>query len=252
MKQFNNTTTKQGIIQDCESLCKLGDGGISGNTILLAKFTGWVNDAWDKVAMKILTVDKNWRWDDFHYGAAYAANTGYPIATTNLEDGVRDYVLPRATNSSDQSTLWKLYKVRLKDKNGNWYTLDPLGADDDEIAESGKPTKYRLIANSIRLSARPSSNDLTLTAGIQVWVQRAFVPFTNSDTTRCPGFVSAFHHLLAYDASAQFLLPNDSNLAASYITLFNGGLGDVEVHYAQRNDDSRTTKRMVPNVENTR
>lgn len=251
--EFNNVAlTNDALIQNCESLSKLGNGGISGNTVLLAKFTGWINQAWEKVAMAILTVDKNWRWDDNHYGSSFEANTAYPIATTNLVDGQRDYILPRATNSSDQSTLWKVYKVRLKDSNGKWFTISPLSADEDEIAQEGKPTKYRLISNSIRLSGPPDSDALTLTAGIQVWFQRAFVKFTVADTIRQPGFMSSYHHLLCLDASATHLLPTSTELSAGYLALFKSGLEDMKVSFAQRNDDPQTTKRIVPHLESTR
>ena len=246
--EFNNTAlTADALIQNCESLCKLGNGGISGNSILMAKFTGYLNQAQDKVALAILTVDKNWRFDDFNYTTPNA----FPIATKTLTDGVRDYILPRATNDLSQSTLWKVYKVRLKDINGDWYDLIPLSADENEIEDSGKPTHYRLIAGSVRLSGPPSSTAVTLTAGIQVWFQRSPTRFTTAFTTQQPGFMSGYHFLLALDASATFLLPTDTKLAGGYITLYDKGLENLKNSYAQRNDDPKTTKRMVPFIENT-
>ena len=249
--EFSNTTSKDGIIQNCESKCKLGDGGISGNAILLAKFTGYINQAWEKVAMRILQVDKNWRWDDNNYWNQ--ASNAIPVATHDLEDGERMYILPRSTNSADQSTTWKVYKVRVKDINGVFYDLLPLGADEDETSNgSGKPTHYRLVGNNIRLSDPPSSTGVTLTGGIQVWFQRAFIKFTSSDTTKQPGFISSFHHLLELDASATHLLPTDKALAADYITLFNAGLDQLEIAFAQRNDDPKNTKRLIPHIESNK
>lgn len=247
--QFSSTSGKNGIIQNAESLSKLGDGGISGNTTLMAKFTGWVNDAYYKVARAILTVDKNWRWDDFNWTSPNA----FPVATNTLVSGQRDYILPRATNASNQSTLWKVYKVRIKDLNGEWYDLVPLSGNEDETDNgSGIPKNYRLLANSIRLSDPPLTGKVTLPAGIQVWFQREFVKFTTSSTTEQPGFLSSYHHLLALDASATFLMPNDSALAANYIALFNAGLNELKDSYALRNDDPNTVKRMTPKAEDTR
>lgn len=247
--EFSNTSEKNGILQNCESLSKLGDAGITGNATLLGKFTGWVNDAYHKVARAILTVDKNWRWDDYNWSDPNA----FPVATGTLVDGQRDYLLPRATNTSSQSTLWKVYKVRIKDLNGEWYDLVPLSGNQSETATgSGVPKSYRLLANSIRLSDPPLTDKVTLAAGIQVWFQREFVKFTTSSTTEQPGFMSSYHHLLAWDASATFLMPNDPQLAANYIALFTAGLNDLKTSYAQRNDDPNTVKRLTPKQEDTR
>lgn len=245
---FSDTTNKNGIIQNCESLSKLGDAGISGNATLLAKFTGWINDAYAKIAMAILTVDKNWRWDDTNWTTPQA----FPVATGTLVSGQRDYILPRATNSSDQSTLWKVYKIRIKDSTGEWYDLTPLSGDEEETDNgTGVPTKYRLLAGSIRLSDPPTSN-VTLASGMQVWFQREFDKFVKTDTTQNPGFMSSYHHLLQLDASATHLLPTNSKLAGNYLTLFNNGLEDLRSSYALRNDDPKTTKRMTMNIESSK
>ena len=245
---FSNTTTKAGFIQNCESLCNLGDTGISGNATLLYKFTAWANQALDKVANAILTVDKNWRWDDV---ASYG---NFSVATANLVSGQRDYVLPRATNSSDISTLWKVYKVRIKDTNGNWFEIAPLASDvaENDDNSSGSPTSYRLLGNSIRLSDSPNSS-VTLTAGIQVWFQRSAVQFVYTDTTtKYLPFMSSHHYLLQLDASATYWLPLDVNKVNEYIALFRSGLEELKTAYATRNDDPQTTKRLVPQVEDNK
>ena len=247
---FSNTTNKDGILQNCETLCNLGDGGITGNTTLKAKFAGWVNIALDDVATAILTVDKNWRWDDV---ASYG---NFSVATCNLVSGQRDYVLPRATNASDISTLWKVYKVRIKDTNGNWFDIAPLASDvaENDSNSSGSPTHYRLLGNSIRLSDSPNSS-VTLTAGIQVWFQRSAVKFVatgTTDDTKQPAFINSHHKLLQLGASVWFLLPTNTALANEYIALFDSGLEKLKTSYATRNDDPQTTKRLVPQVEDNR
>jgi hypothetical protein len=249
--QFSSTSGKNGIIQNCESLCNLGDAGISGNTTLLAKFTGWINDSYGKVAQAILTVDKQWRWDDSNWGSN--SNQSKPVATADLVSGQRDYVLPRATNSSDRSTLWKVYKIRIKDIDGDWYDIVPLGADEFETDDgSGVPTAYRLLNGTIRLSDPPLTGKITLTAGIQVWFSREFSRFTTASTSTHPQFISAYHYLLPLDASATFLLPTDSKKASEYMALFNDGLEKLKKAYAQRNDDPNTTKRMTPLTRDNR
>lgn len=247
--EFNNTTDKNGLIQRCETLAKLGDLGITSNAILFQKFTGYLNDSYGKIAAAILTVDKNWRWDDFNWSDPNA----FPVATGTLVTGQRDYLMPRATNTANQSTLWKVYKVRILDLNGRWYDLKPLGSDADETDDgSGRPTYYRLLANSIRLSDPPLTGKVTLTLGIQVWFQREFVPFTISDTTHQPGIRSDFHYLMPLEAAATHLMPTDLNLANQYLALFARGLEDVKLAYALRNDDPINTKRMTPAEQNNK
>ncbi len=248
--QFNDITGKSGIIQNCESLCNLGDGGITNDATLLAKFTGYVNEALNKVVSAILNVDKNWRWDDSNWGSD--DNQAIPVATCTLVSGQRSYILPRATNDSNYSTLWKVYRVRLLDTNGQWYDLTPLGADEDELEPIGRPTRYRLLRNTIRLSDIPGTGYVTLTEGMQVWFQREFVRFTTTDTTQQPGILSSFHYLLPLDAAASYLLPFDTNKANEYMVLFKNGLEDMKTAYGNRNDDAKTTRRMMPVVEETR
>ena len=149
--------------------------------------------------------------------------------------------------------MWKVYKVRVKDLNGDWYDLEPLGSDKDEIDDgSGKPTKYRLLGNVVRLSAPPLTGKVTLTAGIQIWYQREFDKFTSADTTQNPGFMSSYHYLLAMDASATYLAPTDSKLSNKYLILFENGLEKLAKTYAQRNDDPKVVSRMTPKVEDTK
>ena len=245
---FNDTSTQDGLLQSCESYCNLGPTGITGDTTLKAKFTSWINQAMDKIGSAVLTVDKNWRWDDT---ASYG---NFSVATADLVDAQRDYVLPRATNSSDISTLWKVYKVRIKDNNGTWYDLTPLASDADENNSDtqGRPTKYRLLGNSIRLSDIPDTGAVTFEEGIQVWFQRSPVKFVAGDTTKQPPFMTSFHYLLALDASANYLLPIDPNTASGYLTLFKQGLEELKTSYATRNDDPKTTKRITPYTEDTR
>lgn len=246
---FSDTSGQDGYIQNCESLCNLGSAGISGDAILLKKFTSWGNQAMEKVGTAILTVDKNWRFDDT---ASYGT---FAVATHDLLDGIRDYVLPRATNSSDISTLWKVYKVRIKDINGVWYDLKPLASDEDENNSNtqGRPTRYRLLGNSIRLSDIPDTGSVTFEDGIQVWFQRAFVKFLSTDTTnKVIPFISSFHYLLQLDASASYLMPIDPNKAVGYLNLFNQGLESLKTSFATRNDDPQTTKRLVAHTEDTK
>lgn len=82
---FSNTTTKNGIIQRIERYCGFNDGDISGNTLRLAQFTGDINVALDYTLAMIFEEGGTWQFDDSNH------STNYPIITTNLISGQRDY-----------------------------------------------------------------------------------------------------------------------------------------------------------------
>ena len=51
--QFSDTTTKSGLIQECEFWTKLGDGTISGTDLLLKQFTRLMNVRYAKVMARL-------------------------------------------------------------------------------------------------------------------------------------------------------------------------------------------------------
>lgn len=238
---FNDTTNKNGIVQLVERLCKLGDGGITNDTTLFKQITGDINQAYKKVAMAMLQVDKNWKFDDSNY-------TDFPIATINLVDQQRDYTLPASTTGGNASTLWRVNRVRVKDSAGEYYDLSLLDPQADETrtatAYTGTPTHYRMIGNSIRLSPIPNTNNVTLTAGLEITFQRSGTEFTTASTTAQPGGIfDTYHDLLAYDASATYLMPFNTQLAINYMQIFNNRLEMLKDDYKHKNTDIRDTIR---------
>ena len=227
---FNDTTNKNGIVQFSEDLCKLGDGGITGDTVLFKKFTSLLNQAYKKVAIALLRVDRTWKWDDTNY-------TDFPIATIDLVTTQRDYTLPAATSGGNASTLWKVNLVEIMDTAGLYHKIELMEDGDLETPDTGTPTKYRLIGNSIRLQNIPVTGSVTMTNGLRITFQRSLDVFTTADTTQQPGFMDAYHDLLAYDASATYLLPIDGNLAINYSTIFENRLKLLQRDWANKNDD---------------
>ena len=239
--KFSDTTNKNGIIQLVERLCKLGDGGITNDTTLFKQITGDINQAYKKVAMALLRVDKSWKWDDSNY-------TDFPIATIDIVASQRDYTLPASTSGGNASTLYRVNQVRFKVTGGQYQKLELMNIGEEETASTttGVPTKYNLVGNSIRLNIVASANS---TAGLEVTFQRSLEEFTTSDTTKQPGFMDSYHDLLAYDASSTYLLPLNTQLAVNYSTIFSNRTRLMQDDYAKKNDDSPT--RLTPNREST-
>lgn len=229
--QFSATTDKNGIVQFGESLCKLGDGGITNDTILFKQYTSYINQAYKKVSVALLRVDKTWKWDDTNY-------TDFPIGSITLVNSQRDYALPAAVSGGNASTLWRINKVSIL-VGGFYRQIDLAEPDAYEDTTTGIPTTYKLIGNSIRLSPLPISTAVTLASGLQIEFQRSIIEFTTSSTTVQPGFIDAYHDLLAYDASSSYLMPINTQLAINYSTIFDTRLKLLQKDYANKNDDAQ-------------
>src|SRR5205809_836405 len=81
---FSDTTTKKGLVQEYERECGFEYGDVSGNATKLAEFTAAVNITLDDFIKLAITSDGRWQFDDSN-------QTDYPIVSTNLVSGQRDY-----------------------------------------------------------------------------------------------------------------------------------------------------------------
>lgn len=222
---FSDITNKSGCIQFIESLCRLGDGGITNNTTLFKQITSYFNQADKKVAMALLRVDKNWKFDDTKY-------TDFPIASINLVNTQRDYTLPASTSGGSASTLWKINKVEIL-YGTEYKEVKLMDFQEEELPDSGLPTKYNLIGNSIRFKEIPNAN---VTDGIGITFQRSTTPFTTTSTTEEPGYMDTYHDLPCYDTASTYLLPIDRQLAIDYKTIFDTRLKELQKDWSRKTD----------------
>lgn len=82
---YSDTSTRQGLLQDCEDNLNFPAAGITGTTALLQQFTRLINTWYSKVVTMILASQDGWDWDDS------SLLTNNPIATRALVAGQRDY-----------------------------------------------------------------------------------------------------------------------------------------------------------------
>lgn len=200
---FSDTTTKLGLIQDCE-VRLFGDNGygkISDNENRLYQFTGLINRRQDRFVYLALTADGQWQADDTNW-------TDYPIATRDIASGTRDYQFALE--------MIQIEKVVVTDSLGKKHVIDPIDIQDEsdetklylENASTniGTPRKYDKIANSLIFQPTPNYN---YTAGIEVYFKRGPYYFLYTDTTnRVPGFPSIFHDYLSAGASLDYAINN--------------------------------------------
>jgi hypothetical protein len=247
--QFSNTTTKRGLIQLCERYCGFNDGDISGNTTLLAQFTADLNNALDDTYSTIFKAGGTWQFDDSNH-------TTYPIMTTDLVAGQRDYTF---TADGGGNLVLDIYKVTVKDEYGIYHEIYPVDQQSpdtnavnvdsfiDGIEKQGKIDRYDKTANGIFLDKVPAYN---ATDGLKVYINREGSYFTTSDTTKKPGFAGLFHEYLslvvAYKYARTHDIKNIDRLERDML-LMEQKIGD---YYGRRERD--IIRRLTPNRENNR
>lgn len=226
---FNNTTTKDGILQDCEFwLFASNYGQITNDTNLLKTFTALSNRALDSVVTTIFESDDRWEFDDTTY-------TDYPIATTDLNNSQRDYVL--------SVSHLKVIRVEAKDSNGLWVKLKPKDlvditiARDEYMKNDAQPMYYDKVANSVFLYPAPNYDS---TGGLRVYYQREPNYFLSTDTDKEAGFSSILHRLISLKACYDYAVAN--NLTDKITTLNNAitvKTDELRKFYGRRNKDEK-------------
>lgn len=230
--KFSDTTNKDGILQMIEQTTGLGDTTISGDTILKAYFTNLINYWYRLSAFFAWRVDKNWKFDDTN-------QTTFPMSTTTLVDGQRDYTLP--------TTALNLRQVEILDNSGKYYTISFIPENDTvlntqkEQEESSLPSHYRLVGNSLILYPAPLASSVTTTEGLRITTDREVDAFIVSDTTKEPGIPLVLQPILYYGACLEWSsVKGIANVQALCTRMLGNFPGLTEVageFYGKRNQD---------------
>jgi hypothetical protein len=235
--QFSDTSTKLGLIQECEDLVFGNYGDISGNTDRLYQFTRLMNEALNRVTSLILKSDGRWQFDDSN-------NTDLPIGTTDL-------VTTAGSEQQDYEfsvSHLKVLGVEVLNADGNWVNLSPLDQLDlvntgnsvtDYLKTPGMPQYYDKIGRSIFLYPKPLAAAVTETGGLKVRFQRPPSYFVYNDTTKVPGFNSLYHRLVALIASRDYALSKSLKNAKSLAELTTQAEEALVEDYMLRNGDER-------------
>jgi hypothetical protein len=238
---FNDTSTKNGIIQACEDYLGFDDGDISGNTVLLKRFTRLINDRYNLISNRIWKSAGDWEYDDRN-------QTTLPEATVDLVIGQKDYELP--------STAQKLERVEVLDADGDYqivYPFDKSEIKDIALSEyyetAGMPVRYDVIGRSLLLYPKPGSGYVTTSEGLKIYVSRDVIQFNSTATSTEPGFALNFHRLLPLGACIDYAVGKGmDSVAKNCIYLYNETLKDLEEFYARRHRDP-INPRIKPNDE---
>ncbi len=197
-----------------------------------------MNQAIDRAFHLIFRSDGKWQFDDSNH-------TDYPIITTNLVSGQRDYSF--LTDGSGNIIL-DIFKVVVAGDDGIYREVlavdqqsdyDMAGFYDGQNA-TGTPLKYDKTANGIFLDAIPSYNQ---TGGLKVYINREASYFTVSDTTKTPGFDGLCHEYVALRPSYMYAmrngLPNQEILKREMLEMEE----TIQLRYSNRMKDEKVTLR---------
>jgi hypothetical protein len=237
---FSDTTTKQGLIQDCEQLLFSDYGSISGNENLLYDFTARINRAYDKFATKVMSVDGRWQWDDTNY-------TDFPIGKTALVDGQEDYSL--------DIEFMDVEKVVILDVAGNKKLLRPIDINDPMgqvyitsiVNTGGIPEVYDKSGRSLFLYPIPNYDK---PAGLIVYYRRKPSYFAYTDTTKAVGVPAVYHRYLSLEASLDYAISKQMGVKNDLALRVKEMEADIEEWYSRRSKDE--SKFIRPIRRNTR
>jgi hypothetical protein len=144
-----------------------------------------------------------------------ARRTNYPIQTTPMIAGQRDYTMPVSEK------VLKIKRLDVTYDGTNWFRATPFddgeniwGMGNDTLTDQhfiqGAP-RYDVKYNSFWLYPMPSANDVAAGGSIRVEWSRQIQPFTSSDytsvltdSTDVPGYDDPFHPMLAEGAALEY------------------------------------------------
>jgi len=176
--QYNSHATYQDIVTMSEKLSKSNSVSFP-----IAEKTLYANEA-----MRII-----WSWIHEAYGGWIFDDrnqTDLPEATTAVVSGQSTYTIP-----TDASFI---QGVSIKDTGGTWSKLSPLtlemiqeqGSESDFMTENSSPMYYRLVGNTLKIYP---ATDYSQSASLKIQYTRDISAFSTTDTTKTPGFDTAYH-----------------------------------------------------------
>jgi hypothetical protein len=174
----------------------------------------------------------NFDWDDPY-------KTDYPIATTPLVAGQRDYQF-------DNISFLKLKRVDITYDGTNWYRAEPFdsatyqegfGNDDETDTNFDKAHPlYDPKSFGFWLYPRANASDVALGAKARIEYTRAYDEYVYTDTTKQPPIDRPFHDLIAIGAALKLpTLPNDQY--QKLLGRYQQGIAELEQYYGTRNED---------------
>lgn len=233
--QFSDTTNRRGIVELIDDTL-----GTDSTQYSVAKKTRDVNLALDRAFQIIFETGGTWQFDD-------SGHTDYPIITTNIVSGQRDYSF---VTDGVSSLVLEVYRVMVADENGNFSDITPYdvsGKDaplsfNDGLNTTGLPNSYDKLANGIFLDPIPNYNR---TGGLKVYISREGSYFGPNDTIKKPGIAGLFHEYLALHPSYRYARDNQMGIANALKNDMNEMENAMREYYKRREKDVQKTLKTI-------
>lgn len=225
MKIYSVAQPEKSLYHDALSFAGITDTSQFPLTQFIRNANAWYRrvNAW------IWQANGVWEYDDSNWSTL-------PVATTDLVDGQQDYTLP--------SNAQEIHRVEVKDINGDYKLLKQVDktqvseAMSEFYEENGMPIYYDIMGRSVLLYPTPSSNYVSLTDGLKVYVSREVNEFSITDTSTEPGFDKRFHRIISLGSAYDYCLANGiidrQNQIRQEIELLKR---DLQTNIAIRNKD---------------
>lgn len=235
---YSNSASKSGIVERIRRITSTDSASYP-----VADITSDVNMALDVFFSIAIQASGVWQLDDSN-------QTDYPIISTNLVSGQRDYAF---TTDGSGNLILDIYRVMVAGQNSIFYDLElvdqhkkdfrSLGMVDGQNIE-GVPSKYNKLANGIFLDAIPNYNS---TGGLKVFINRESTYFTTADTTKKPGVPGILHEYFVVKPSYVYAysngLPNLGSLEKEVIKYEGderlGIPGMIGEYFSKRSKDEK-------------
>lgn len=179
-----------------------------------------------------------WQYDDTN-------QTDYPIITTPLVSGQRDYAF---TEDEQGNLILDIYKVMVRiSATGIYQEINPVDTQTDAAASfydgqnlTGIPQDYDKTANGIFLDPIPNFNSAD---GLKIYINREATFFTTADTTKKPGIDPLCHEYLALVPSYKYARNNSLKNVARLEKDMMLYAKRIEDRYAKREKDVESVMR---------
>jgi len=238
LKINSKLNPQDSLYHDAKSLLGILTTASETVTLPLFEFFRSANEWTKQTAIWIWQVQGAWKFDDKNY-------TTYPFATTTLVASQQDYSLP--------STALKIERVEVMDSDGNYQLIEPITKEwikeqamSEFYKDAGFPKYYSMEGNSIFLYPKPDADDVTLAAGLKIYINRDLNSFSLTDTATQPGFASDFHRIVSVGAALDFAQSrNMTNSTQLLINRLNSLKSDLQEFYSSRQSDIKTEIRIT-------
>ena len=238
--QFNETSTKTGIIQEINDICQSDN-----NSYPIESKTRRVNEAMDNFFTLAFQADGRWTFDDVN-------NAAPPIDTQAIVSGTNRYKLGAFTEK-----IFKLIRLEILDSNGKGLKLTSEDANSlsDTFQElylsssmaTGTPSNYILSGDFIYLRPKPN---YSLAAALKCFFNRPATRFVYTDTTKEPGIPLMFHSYICRKASLPYLIEFQKPQKNDIATLIQ--LDEIKITNYFGNREKGVHNRLTPIYEDNR